>query len=248
MNYIVLGARRVQATFPDGRQLEAKVAAQDFETGLAILRIPSPDLRTAVMGDSRRLSRGQETFILASAGPTERRASGGVVTDLGPFDAYWEYMLESAIQTSAANPGFGGGPLFDLRGRLMGITSLSLGQMGRMSLAIPIHLYAERGADLLRFGRMPGRPPRAWVGVYPEPAATGVVVIGVVPNAPADRAGLREGDVILAVNSCEVATRSELYRELWRQPAGTLVRLGLLRGNERLTVEVESVDRAEFYR
>src|SRR5574342_98914 len=174
VNYVVIGGRRITATLPDGRRFPAEIVAQDFEAGIAALSIPVQDLPAAAPGDSRRLVAGQEVFILASAGPTERRVSSGVITDLGPFDAYWEYLLESAIQTSAVNPGFGGGPLFDIRGRVVGITSLNLGQVGRLSLAIPIHLYTEHRDDLLRFGRVRGRKRRAWVGFYPQPGESGI--------------------------------------------------------------------------
>jgi serine protease Do len=248
VNYVVMGGRRITATLPDGRRFPAEIVAQDFETGLAALSIPVRDLPAAAPGDSRRLRTGLEVFILASAGPTERRASSGVITDLGPFDAYWEYLLDSAIQTSAVNPGFGGGPLFDIRGRVVGITSLNLGQVGRLSLAIPIHLYTEHRDDLLRFGRVRDRVRRAWVGFYPEVGPSGIVVAGLVPEAPATRSGLREHDVILAVNSCEVQTREELYREMWKIPAGNPLRFRIQREGRPTTVEVVSADRAEFYR
>jgi S1-C subfamily serine protease len=248
VNYVVIGARSISVTFPDGEDCQAEVLAQDFESGLAAVRLPRRARAAAALGDSRALRKGQEVFVLGSTGATERRVSNGVITDLGPFDAYWEYMLESAIQSSAINPGFGGGPLFDNRGRLLGITSLNLGQVGRFSLAVPIHLFADYRQDLLRFGRVPGRVRRAWIGVYAEPTTAGVVVSGLVPDGPAARAGVREGDVIAAVDLGEVATREDMYRRLWKQSAGAVVRLGLLRETERLVIDVPSMDRAEFYR
>ncbi len=248
VNYVVMGGRSIRATYPDGQSVEAETLAQDYESGLAVLRVPPRVGAFAVLGNSRALLKGQEVFVLACTSPTERRVNNGVITNLGPFDAYWEYMLDSAIQSSAINPGFGGGPLFDRRGRLLGITSLSLGQVGRFSLAIPLHLFAEHREDLLRFGRVRGRARRAWVGVYAEPTPTGVAVAGLVPDGPAARAGVRVGDVIRGVNFTEVSTREEVYRQLWRQSAGAVVRLGIARETECLTIEVASVDRAEFYR
>lgn len=248
VNYVVIGGRRIQATLPDGQTASAEIVAQDYETGLALLRAPLPAGPVAVPGDSRALARGQEVFILGATGSTERRVSNGVVTDLGPFDATWEYLLESAIQTSAFNPGFGGGPLFTRQGRLVGITSLGLGQVGRFSLAIPVHLYLEARGELLRFGRVRDRVRRAWLGLFTETTPAGLLVAGVVPRAPAAEAGIREGDLIHALNFREVATRLELYRELWKHPAGTVVRVGLYRGEESTILEVPSADRAEFYR
>jgi serine protease DegS len=248
VNYAVMGGRSIRATFPDGESCQAEILAQDFESGLAALRLPRDAGAVAALADSRALCKGQEVFVLGSTGATERRVSNGVVTDLGPFDAYWEYMLDSAIQSSAINPGFGGGPLFDNRGRLLGITSLSLGQVGRFSLAIPIHLFTDYRQDLLRFGQVRGRARRAWVGIYAEPAETGVVVSGVVPDGPAAHAGVQEGDVVVAVDFVEVATREEMYRHLWERSAGAVVRLAVVRQAERFIIDVPSMDRAEFYR
>lgn len=248
VNYVVMGGSEIVATFPDGRRFQAAIVAQDFESGIAVLAIPVRDRPAATLGDSRGLAVGQDVFVLASTGPTVRRVGSGVITDLSPFDAYWEYMLDSAIQTSAFNPGLGGGPLFDSRGRMVGVTSLNLGQVGRFSLAIPVHLFAEHREDLLRFGRVPGRARRAWVGFYPQPTESGIGVAGVVPEAPASRSGIREGDVILAVNFREVSTRRELYQEMWKHEAGAPVRFSILREGRRTTVEVVTADRAEFYR
>jgi S1-C subfamily serine protease len=247
VNYVVIGARRIEAKLADGRSVAAEIVAQDYESGLALLRIPTRDTPSAALGDSRALALGEEVFILGSTAETERRVSNGVVTDLGPFDAYWEYLLESAIQTSAFNPGFGGGPLFTRLGRLVGITSLSLGQVARFSLAIPIHLFIEAREDLLRFGRVRG-PIRPWLGIFTEGTPAGLVVAGLVPGSPAAESGIREGDLIRAINSREVAGRKELYRELWRYPAGSVVRVRVVRGDGGETVDVVSVDRAEFYR
>jgi len=248
VNHVVIGGREIVATLPDGRRFPADIVAQDFDSGMAVLSIPVRDHPAASLGDSRRLATGQEVFILASTGPTVRRVSSGVISDLGPFDAYWEYMLEAAIQSTAFNPGLGGGPLFDVRGRMVGVTSLNLGRVGRFSLAIPVHLFTENRDDLLHHGRAQRRGRRAWVGFYPQPTASGIVVAGLVPEAPASRSGMREGDMLLAVNFHEVATREELYQEMWKHPAGALLRFSILRGEARTTLEVVSEDRAEFYR
>jgi putative methionine-R-sulfoxide reductase with GAF domain len=152
-------------------------------------------------------------------------------------------MLESAIQSSAINPGFGGGPLFDNRGRLLGITSLNLGQVGRFSLAVPVHLFADHRQDLLRFGHVQGRTRRAWVGIYAEPTATGVVVSGLVPDGPAALAGVQEGDVIVTVNFGEVATREEMCRYLWQRSAGSVVRLGVVERRSVSSSTCPSMDR-----
>src|SRR5205823_3313396 len=96
----------------------------------------------------------------------ERRAGGGHITYLGEFEAYWEYLLDRGIVSSAANPGYGGGGLFDLSGRLLGVLYLNLNEIARNSLAIPIDAFQTHVDELVRYGRVVSRPRRAWLGVF----------------------------------------------------------------------------------
>ena len=247
VNYVVMGARRLRITLSDGRRASAEIAAQDFESGLALLRVQADALPVAPLGSSETLDRGAPVFAIGSVGPRERRVASGIVTDLGPFDAYCEYLLDRGIVSTATNPGFGGGPLFDMRGSVVGIVSLNLNEIGRQSLAIPIECYTEHRAEFLRFGRVVSRPRRAWIGVFPHPVQEGLVVAGLVPKGPGDRGGLREGDVILRVDDEEVETRPALYAALWRHRPGERVVLDVVRENRLHRVEVIGEDRAEFY-
>lgn len=247
VNYVVMGARRIRVTLPDGRRTAAETVAQDFESGLALLRVQTVGLPTAALGTSESLQPGAAVFAIAATGPRERRVAGGVVTDLGPFEAHWEYLLERGIVVNAQNPGFGGGPLFDMRGHVVAVVSLNLGQVMRQSLAIPIECFCRHSAELVRFGRVVSRPPRAWIGVFPQPAADGLVVIGLVPGGPGERGGVREGDVILRVDREEVETRRALYAALWRRRPGDRVVLEVRRERRVVRVEVVGGDRAEFF-
>ena len=247
VNYVVMGARRLRVTLPDGRRAPAEIVAQDFENGLALLRVRGGDFPAARLGSSETLSRGAEVFAISATGPRERRVASGVVTELGEFDAYWEYLLDRGIVTSAANPGFGGGPLFDRWGAVVGIVSLNLSEISRQSLAIPVEYYTGHRAELLRFGRVASRPRRAWLGVFPQTVEEGLIVAGLVPAGPGERDGLREGDVILRVDQEEVETRRALYAALWRHGPGERVILDVMRENRMHRVEVVSGDRAEFY-
>ena len=170
------------------------------------------------------------------------------MTYLGEFEAYWEYMLERGIVSSAANPGFGGGPLFTLLGQMVGVVSLNLSEIARNSLAIPIERFAESREELLRHGRIVSRPQRAWIGVFAHPLEEGIVVAGVVPDGPGARSGVQEGDVIVALDSQEVPTRKDLYQRLWRHGPGEKIALEVLRDNELRVVHVTGGDRAEFYK
>jgi len=248
VNYVVLGARSIRVSLHDGRSFRGTIAAQDFDAGLAVVRINGSKLRALQVGSSRHLSLGQPVFIVASISEKERRVAGGCVTYLGEFDAYWEYMLDRCIKTTAFNPGFGGGPLLDLKGQVVGIVSLNLSEMAKFSMAIPAEMFENHRDELLQHGKVVSRRCRAWVGFFPNQTEEGVVVSGLVPEGPAASCGMKEGDVILAVDFQSVGTRQDLYSSLWRKRAGERVAFTVKRGSEKEVVEVASGDRAEFYK
>ena len=164
--------------------------------------------------------------------------AGGLVTHLGEFEAYWEYMLERGIISTAPNPGFGGGPLFTLTGAMVGVVSLNLNEITRSSLAIPIECFESHRDEMLRYGRVVSRPQRAWLGVFAHPLDEGVVVAGLVPNGPGARSGVQEGDVIVGLDSREVPTLKDLYLTLWRHAPGEKISIEVLRDNELRVVNV----------
>ncbi|HLD29656.1 MAG TPA: PDZ domain-containing protein, partial [bacterium] len=92
------------------------------------------------------------------------------------------------------------------------------------------------------------RPQRPWLGFYPQPLAGHIVIAGLVPGGPAERSGIREGDIILGVEKKEVRSRPELYREIWKKKPGERISLRILREEESLNLEVVSADRWDFYR
>src|SRR5438552_1923340 len=178
VNYVVMGAETIQVSFAKGRTQRAEIVAQDFELGLALLKVKRTGLASVPVASSERLERGQSVFALGSTGPRERRVAGGLLTYLGEFVAYWEYLLERSLVCSASNPGFGGGPLFTVAGRMVGVVSLNLSEIGRCSLAIPGECFEQNRAEYLRYGRAISRPQRAWLGVFAHPLDEGVVVAG----------------------------------------------------------------------
>jgi S1-C subfamily serine protease len=248
VTYVVMGAQTVQVSFLKGRRVKAEVVAQDFETGLALVRVKRQGLRPAVLESTERLERGGPVIAVASTATQERRAAGGVVTYLGEFEAYWEYLLERGIVASAANPGYGGGGLFDMQGRLLGIVYLNLNEIARNSLAIPVDAFQSHAQELVRYGRVVSRPRRAWLGVFAHALEEGVVIAGVVPGGPGERAGLREGDLIVSFDAEEVSSRRDLYMRLWRHEPGERLAIEVMRDNRLSRVEVTGGDRAEFFR
>ena len=249
VNYVVLGAEAVTVACPDGRRFGGEVAGRDFESGLAVLRVPPvKGLPTLKLGSSIDLVLGQPIFIVASVGAVERRVSNGLVSYIGEFDAPWEYALEKAIMVTAPNPGFGGGSLFNLSGQIVGVVSLNLSEIAKPTMAIPVELYQLHRLELLEFGTVVSRPRRAWIGFYVETTEQGVMISGLVPGGPAEASDLKVGDVILAVGSVSVGSRRDLYEELWKRKAGEVVRFRILRDGALMTLQVISGDREAFYR
>lgn len=248
VNYVVLGAHAIEATLLDDTTVEAAVVAQDFASGLAVLDIGAKALAALRPCPSQELSVGQDVFIVAAAGENQRRANSGGITSLATFDAYWEYSLDRGITTTIMNPGFGGAPLLDLRGRVAGIVSLDLNEIGRFTLAVPMDHYLEHREELLRYGRRVTRPSRAWIGFYCYTFREHVVIAGVLPGAPGHQAGLKAGDVVLAMNGKRIADRHALYAYLWAHRPGELINFRIFRNNQVTQITVPSGNAEEFFK
>jgi S1-C subfamily serine protease len=248
VHYVTLGAESITVTLSDGEQVPGELAAQDFETGLALVKIRGQQLPFIRPARPDSLALGKPGIIVASSGETGRRVSGGYITSTDGYDGHWEYMLDKTIRLTALNPGFGGGTLADLRGHMLGVVSLNLNEIGKFSLAIPIDCYLQNEQELKRYGRVRSRPQRPWLGFYPQLMAGHIVIAGVVPGGPAERSGLREGDIVLAVENEDIRSRPELYRRLWKKRPGERIAFRILRDEESLSLEVVSGDRWDFYR
>ncbi len=242
VGYLVLEAARIEVTLEDGRHTTARIVGHDFESGLALIRLdpagaPYP---AAQLGQSAPLAAGEPVAIVGvgAAGP----AVGVMVrvTGVGPFVAYWEYLLDRAVFVAPHHPAFGGAALVDPDGALVGVVSLRL-PAGH--LAIPIDLLAPARDALVRTGRS-ARPPRPWLGIRALGMDGGIGIAGISPAGPAQAAGLRQGDVILRVNGERVADVEAFYRRLWAQPVNQPLELGVWRDGALETITVRPRDRS----
>jgi S1-C subfamily serine protease len=248
VNYIVIGAHKLQVGTLDNSQYEAEIVAQDFMSGIAVLKVPLSGFPAVKLRSSTDLQPGDEVFLVASSDDTTgRRVSGGFLSGLGAYEAYWEYRLDRALICSAMNPGLGGGPMFDMKGRMIGVVSLNLGEVGKFSLAIPVDHYLDNREELLRYGRRVSRPSRAWIGMYSYPLRDHVVLAGLLPGGPGDRAGLKAGDVVLAIDGHEITDRHTLYDCLWSKRAGETILFRVFRNNTVRDVAVISGNVEEFF-
>ncbi len=245
-HYLVMGASRVELTGPDGRERGVVGVGLDHESGLALLATDGEPLPAAPLGRSADAVPGTPVFLVTWTSEGKRESGFGHIISVGAFDAFWEYTLDRAIMTTILNPGLAGAPLFDSGGRVVGIVSIGLTSVGRYSLAIPIDLLAPQ-REALEHGDA-GGPRRAWVGFFPQAGDGGVSVSGIVADSPADRAGLRRGDLLLSVDGRSAGSVREVYREIWRKGPGETISLQVLRDSVILAVEITAGDRYEFYR
>ena len=241
VGYLVLEAARIDVTLEGGRRTTARVVGHDFESGLALIQLDVAGAPYPVvpLGQSGPLVAGQ---VVAIVGIDARGATSGVmgrVMEVGPFVAYWEYLLERAIFVAPHHPGFGGAALVDPDGALIGVVSLRL-PAGH--LAIPIDLLAPVRDAMVRTGR-PARGPRPWLGIRAIGVDGGIGVAGVSPASPAEAAGLRPGDIIVRVNGESVADVGGFYRRLWAQPVTQPLQLVVSRDGVLETVSVRPRDR-----
>jgi S1-C subfamily serine protease len=246
VNYVVLGAEQVKVTLIDQRSYIAEVVRADFASGLALVRIAERRLPALPLRRTTDVAPGDECFIVASVGDGAARIAPGNVSYVGPFDANWEYVLDRAIMTTAMNPGLGGGPLLDPLGQVAGVVSLNLNEIGRFSLAIPVDYYLD-ARDAFLAGRPQGAATRAWLGIFCYSVKDHVVIAGLLPGGPGERAGLKAGDVILSVDGRDVDDRRSLYRLLWTRRPGDPVTLQIFRSRETRTVTVASGDVEKFF-
>jgi serine protease Do len=248
VHYVTVGATSITVTLSEGAEYPAQLAAQDQETGLALVKISAQNLPFLKLAPPDAVGLGQPVVIIASSGQTNRRVSGGYVSSTECYDGEWEYMLEKTIRVTAFNPGFGGGTLANFRGELLGVVSLNLNEVGKLSMAIPIDYYRTHERELKQYGQVRSRPRRPWLGFYPQSLAGHVVLGGVVPGGPAARFGLKEGDIILSVEKKEIRSRPELYQEIWKKRPGERISFRILRDEQSFEVEVIAGNRADRYR
>lgn len=251
IGYLITEADSVWLSAHDGQTVPAHAMAYDQETGFGLVQaLGAIDLPVLELGDSS-VARVGEPVVFAAAGG-RRHAVAAKVAGRQEFAGYWEYLLEDAIFTTPAHPFWGGAGLIGADGKLLGIGSLVLQQgseAGRktdMNMVVPVQLLTPILEDLIRMGSA-SRPARPWLGLYAMEDDEALVVGGLADNGPADQAGVRAGDRILAVNGAEVPDLAGLWRAVWASgAAGAPVHFSLGRGNRTASLTIASTDRARI--
>ena len=249
-SHVVHRASRLGVTLPDGRSFEAHLIGEDPDTDLAVIRVNADGLVPAVLGDSKSIRVGQLVVAIGNPYGFQCTVTAGVVSALGrSLRSHSGRLIDDVVQTDAAlNPGNSGGPLVTSRGEVIGVNTAVILPAQGLCFAIAINTAKHVAGLLIRNGKI----RRGHIGVAGQnvtlqrrlvhqhslAVTSGILVISLEPNGPAHRAGLREGDVIVAYGSHPVASIDELHRLLTEEQVGTKIELTLLRSGEKLTLEV----------
>jgi S1-C subfamily serine protease len=249
-SHVVDNAGQVTTTLTDGTQAAARLIGKDPATDLAVIRAEASGLPYALLGDSASLRVGQLVIAMGNPLGFQSTVSTGVVSALGRALRSREgRLIENIIQhTAPLNPGNSGGLLLDSRGRVVGINTAIIVMAQGIGFAIPANTARWVVSQLITHGRV----RRGYLGLTGRQRPLGrrlvrfhnladeraVEVVSVESDGPARKAGLREGDLVVALNEQAVTSIDDLHRFLAEWPINGPVTLTVVRGKERLAVDV----------
>jgi serine protease Do len=247
VHYLLLGAQNVIVTMPGGEQLEAKIVGKDYSTGIGLLKIDCGKIPCVEVVSSEKCVVGQDAFTVASLGADKRCADCGIITFLGPFDAFWEFVLDKCVcVTSPLNIGMSGGPICNLQAQVVAVSYLNFADLSRAILGVPGECFLAVRDDLIKHGCRTTAAPRAWLGVLSYTLREHVVIAGVMPGGPGQKAGLQQGDLVISIDDTDVNDRRVLYEALRHHRPGEKINLKVLRNNRVYQLDIPAI-RAEDY-
>src|SRR6266566_924756 len=249
-SHVVHGASKLGVTLSDGRSLEARLIGEDPDTDLAVIRIDGDHLVPAALGDSKSIRVGQLVVAIGNPYGFQCTVTAGVVSALGrSLRSQSGRLIDDVIQTDAAlNPGNSGGPLVTSRGEVIGVNTAVILPAQGICFAIAINTATFVAGRLIKDGRI----RRGYIGVAGQnvplhrrlvrghhlQVSSGVFVAGIEPDSPGARAGLREGDLIVAFNDQAVPHVDALHRALTDYEPGVRANLTVLRGTEKIVLNI----------
>ena len=250
IGYLITEASTIWLTTNKGVVMGGFPVAYDQTTGFGLVQ---PLGRLGV----RPLERGSiascrigENVVMAGHGGAAHALKATVFAKR-EFAGYWEYVLDEAIFTAPAHPQWGGAALIGAEGKLLGIGSLLVQEKidaGTIqgNMLVPIDLLEPILNDMVKTGRV-NRPPRPWLGMYTTEAGERLVIAGLAPGGPAERAGAKVGDAVLEVNSGKPRSLADLWRKIWDAgPSGAVVPLKIARNGKTSELRIVSADRSDF--
>ncbi len=254
-SHVVHNATGLEVTLADGRHFPAELVGDDPETDIAVIRIHAPNLVAAKLGDSQSLKAGQVAIAIGNPYGFQTTVTTGVVSALGrSFRARSGRLIDNIIQTDAAlNPGNSGGPLVTSHGEVIGINTAVIMSAQGICFAVPINTAKTILTPLIKNGFI----QRGYIGIggqnVPLPRRTvlfhelsvesGVLIISIEEDSPAQNAGLVEGDVIVGMNNQPIASIDDLHKLLTHEQVGMRSQLTIIRGNDKLIIDIVSASK-----
>jgi len=253
IGYLMVEAISAELTTTGGKTVPAEVLGYDYDSGFGLLKATQPlDVRPFTIGKSSDLKE-KEPVLAASFGGIDGVAPA-LVAVRREFAGNWEYLIEGAIFTTPPHNDWSGAALIDKEGKLVGVGSLITGDITGKgvnapgNMYVPIDLLMPVLADLITNPTVQGKA-KPWIGLSTEEVRGRLFVARTTPGAPAEKAGLKKGDIILGVGGENAAGLADLYRKIWKLgEAGVNVPLDILGDGGVKRVDIKSIDRASFLR
>ena len=250
IGYLMVEAYAAEVGANNGRTMPANVVGYDQESGFGLLRAIAPlKLKPMPLGKSAEIKEGDPVLIASFGG--RGMVAGAYVVAKREFAGSWEYLLDEALFTAPPHPAWSGAALISREGKLVGVGSLIVGDAGGGSdkapgnMFVPIDRLSPILGDLIATGRMVG-PARPWLGINTDEMGGRLFVSRVTPASPAERAGIKRGDVIVSVKGEQPKSLADFYRKVWAQgSAGDTVALDVLQDSEVRRIEVKSMNRLD---
>jgi S1-C subfamily serine protease len=249
-SHVVQNASAVIVNLPDGREYPAKLTGDDPDTDLAVIRIDAPQLNHVRLSDSENLRVGQLVIAIGNPLGFEASVTAGVISALGrSMHAQSGRLIDNIIQTDAAlNPGNSGGPLVNSAGEVVGVNTAMIRPAQGICFAIASNTAKFVAGWLIKEGKL----RRSYIGVagqnvpihrrivrfYGLPLETGVLVVSVEKNSPAERSGLRNGDLIVAFNGQSIGSVHHLHKILVGDHIGVSSSITVIRHTEKLELPI----------
>src|SRR5438445_860697 len=249
-SHVVHDANQIAVSLPDGREYPAQLVGDDPDTDLAVIRIDAPHLAHVRLADSESLRVGQVVIAIGNPLGFQASVTAGVISALGrSMHAQSGRLIDNIIQTDAAlNLGNSGGPLVNSAGEVIGVNTAMIRPARGICFAIASNTAKLVAGWLIRDGRI----RRGYIGVagqnvpihrrivrfYGLPLETAVLVVSVENNSPAERAGLREGDLIIAFDDQPIGNVHHLHKILVGEQIGVRAKLTVIRHSEKLELTI----------
>jgi serine protease Do len=245
-NHVVAGADKLTVRLSDGREFKGVPKGTDPKTDLAVIHVEAKDLPVATLGDSDKIQVGEWAIAIGSPFGLEETVTVGVISAKGRT-GLGTGTYEDFLQTDASiNPGNSGGPLVNIEGEVIGINAMIISPGQGIGFAIPINLAKTIMAELIKTGKV----IRPWVGIglqdlTPElmknfnvKEKEGALISQVYEGSPAEKAGLKTGDIIVQIDGKKIKDSQDVVREVLKRPVGQKILLEVIRDGKRVEISV----------